>query len=404
MTQMKLDSRVVMGVGLGLRTGGDRGRRIGKTVALVVAATLVIAVLVWQALTAHGDPHPDADGVSHAAAIVDTGVLVFREGLEAVIVLAALTASLARTEQGYWKPVAMGAGASFLASVATWFIVVAIVSSFNASALHVQAATGLLAIIVLLVIMNWFFHKVYWTGWITHHNRRKKSLTETPGRSGAAIFRGLALIGFTSVYREGFEVVLFLQSIRIKVGSWVVFEGVSIGLGLTMIVALLTFVAHYRLPYKKMLVLTGILLGAVLMVMVGEQVQEMQQANWIRTHHVEHQHARMDERLVRCIPDSSKSLCAGAGICVCGRVVLSGPAGLQAGAGFGGEESTGLHSAGLRELCRIGCIPGCNLERHPGCIAKQIRLRAICKFNSSAKEFASCNFEDSAVVIFSSVR
>ena len=55
------------------------------------------------------------------------------------------------------------------------------------------------------------------------------------------------------------------------------------GLALTAIVAMLTFVAHYKLPYKRMLVLTGIMIGVVLMVMVGEQVQEMQQANWIRT-------------------------------------------------------------------------------------------------------------------------
>jgi high-affinity iron transporter len=248
---------------------------------LILAALLVISVLVWQGITAHGNPDPTADGVSPAAVIMDTGILVFREGLEAVIVLAALTASLARTERGYWKPVALGAGVSFVASVATWFIVVAIISSINATALHVQAATGLLAIVVLLVIMNWFFHKIYWTGWITHHNRRKKELTETPGRSRSAIFRGLALIGFTSVYREGFEVVLFLQTMRLKAGSHVVLEGVAIGLGLTLIVAWVTFVVHYRLPYKKMLVLTGVLLGAVLMVMVGEQVQEMQQANWI---------------------------------------------------------------------------------------------------------------------------
>jgi high-affinity iron transporter len=247
------------------------------------ALLVVVAALVWQGITASGNPDPAAEGVSHAAAILDTGILVFREGLEAILVLAALTASLTRTRQGYWKPVALGAGASFLASIVTWFVVIGIISSVNAPALHVQAATGLLAIVVLLVIMNWFFHKVYWTGWITHHNRRKQALTQDGNRGHAAIFRGLVLIGFTSVYREGFEVVLFLQSLRLRVGSSVVLEGVLIGLGLTLLVAILTFVVQYRLPYKKMLVFTGIMLGAVLLVMVGEQVQEMQQAHWIST-------------------------------------------------------------------------------------------------------------------------
>ena len=44
------------------------------------------------------------------------------------------------------------------------------------------------------------------------------------------------------------------------------------------------FILQYRLPFKKMLVFTGIMLGAVLVVMVGESVQEMQQASWLPTH------------------------------------------------------------------------------------------------------------------------
>jgi high-affinity iron transporter len=94
---------------------------------------------------------------------------------------------------------------------------------------------------------------------------------------------GLAVLGFTSVYREGFEVVLFLQSLRLQVGSLIVLEGVLVGLVLSSIVGVLTFIAHRRLPYKRMLVLTGILLGGVLLVMIGEEAQEMQLAGWIST-------------------------------------------------------------------------------------------------------------------------
>jgi high-affinity iron transporter len=56
-----------------------------------------------------------------------------------------------------------------------------------------------------------------------------------------------------------------------------------LGLLLTGAVAVLTFVAHHRLPYRKMLVLTGVMLGCVLLVMVGEQAQEMQLARWLPT-------------------------------------------------------------------------------------------------------------------------
>jgi high-affinity iron transporter len=94
---------------------------------------------------------------------------------------------------------------------------------------------------------------------------------------------GLILLGFASVYREGFEVVLFLQTLRLQVGSLIVLFGVLIGLFFTVIVGVLTFVAHRRLPYKKMLVFTGIMLGVVFLVMVGEQAQEMQLAHWLPT-------------------------------------------------------------------------------------------------------------------------
>jgi high-affinity iron transporter len=93
----------------------------------------------------------------------------------------------------------------------------------------------------------------------------------------------LGLLGFTSFYREGVEVVLFLQSYRLKLGAETVFYGVILGLLFTGAVAIVTFIAHRKLPYKKMLILTGAMLGAVLLVMVGEQAQEMQLAHWLPT-------------------------------------------------------------------------------------------------------------------------
>jgi high-affinity iron transporter len=222
------------------------------------------------------------------AAILNIGVLVFREGLECVLVLAAIAAGAAETRQSYQRAVAVGAGVGFAATLVTWNIAVRTLSdlSNSISALALQAATGLFAVVVLLIVMNWFFHKLYWTGWISFHNKRKRRLLEgarTERTSVLGLFWGMSLLGFTSVYREGFEVVLFLQSYRLRLGNEPVLGGVCMGLLLSGIVAILTFVAHRKLPYRRMLVLTGILLGVVLVVMVGEQAQEMQLAHWIPT-------------------------------------------------------------------------------------------------------------------------
>jgi high-affinity iron transporter len=262
--------------------------RVGLRVLLAIGALLVITVLVWQGLTAGGNPDPTVPHLSPTVAILDIGVLVFREGLECILVLSAITASMVGNEQSYRRPIAFGAGLGLLATLVTWIVAVAVLNdlSVNVSALNLQAATGLLAVIVLLVVMNWFFHKVYWGGWISLHNRAKKKLLRSARLdqiSQSRLFRGLCLLGFASLYREGFEVVLFLQSYYLRMGGQLVLEGALLGLLFTGIVAVLTFVAHHQLPYRKMLVLTGIMLGFVLLVMVGEQAQEMQLAHWIST-------------------------------------------------------------------------------------------------------------------------
>ena len=253
-----------------------------------VCALLVGGILIWQAISSSGNPNPLALGTSDPVAVLDIGVLVFREGLECVLVLAALTAGAGAKQDSYRNPIAVGAAAGFAATLLTWFVAIRILDdlSRSVSALALQAATGLLAVIVLLIVMNWFFHKLYWTGWISYHNNRKRELLMSMDDAAAlppSFLWGMATLGFTSLYREGFEVVLFLQSYRLRLGTEPVLWGVCVGVFLSAIVAVLTFVAHRRLAYRKMLVLTGILLGVVLIVMVGEQAQEMQLAHWIPT-------------------------------------------------------------------------------------------------------------------------
>ncbi|WP_067623688.1 FTR1 family iron permease [Alicyclobacillus acidiphilus] len=265
-----------------------------RTSLVCLAGALVIAVLVWQAVTAAGNPDPTAHGISPTAGIIDTAVLVYREGLECILVLSAVIAGLIRTQKVYWKPIAGGAGIGFAATLVTWFILVGILAlaATTTSENNIQAFTGLLAIVVLLIVMNWFFHRIYWTGWISFQNRKKKELIHSIESAGddrmeavkSVAYKGLVVLGFASVYREGFEVDIFLQSIRLQVGTANVVLGTAFGLVLILITGYFTFIAHQKLPYKRMLVFTGIMLGVVFEIMVGEQVNEMQLANWIPTH------------------------------------------------------------------------------------------------------------------------
>src|SRR5262245_39546544 len=206
-----------------------------------------------------GDPSAAEPGsLSGTTVVFDAALLVLREGLEAILVLAAITASFRGANAALRRPVSVGAGLALLATVATWFVAVSVLSAVNAPELDVHAATGLLAVIVLLVVMNWFLHRVYWTGWISHHTARQRRLLATSGRHALL---GFVLLGLTAVYREGFEVVLFLQNLRLQAGTTLVLEGVGLGLLFTVAVGALTFVLNVHLPYKRMLIATGILLA-----------------------------------------------------------------------------------------------------------------------------------------------
>jgi high-affinity iron transporter len=78
-----------------------------------------------------------------------------------------------------------------------------------------------------------------------------------------------------------FETVLFLQAIVLEAGIPTVLAGVAIGGAATFGVGVLTISLQQKLPHKKMLVATGMLILWVLVVMVGTTVQTLQVAGWV---------------------------------------------------------------------------------------------------------------------------
>ena len=171
-----------------------------------------------------------------------------------------------------------------LATAVTYALAQTIIDALGDGGLRLQAITGVLAIAVLLVVTNWFFHKVYWSEWIGRWHRRRRAL-EKVDRFGfiSGQTLGFVLLGITSVYREGFETVLFLQNLQVSAGTGAVILGVGFGLGATAVVGVATFALERKLPYKKMLIATGILIGIVLAVMTGVTVQNLQGLGWIPT-------------------------------------------------------------------------------------------------------------------------
>jgi len=178
--------------------------------------------------------------------------------------------------------VLIGAALGLVASLFTWVLAQTLLESLSQYGEKLEAVVGLVAIGVLLLITNWFFHRVYWSEWIGRfHRQRRKLLAKEKVGFWSAQAAGLLILGLTSVYREGFETVLFLQSLELSAGTAAVIEGAALGLALTLGVAVLTFVLQRKLPYKKMLIATGGLIGLVLVVMVGQTARTMQGTGWL---------------------------------------------------------------------------------------------------------------------------
>src|ERR1039458_8372137 len=100
-------------------------KRLGWCLLAVAAAGL----LIWQLVSAGGgtpDPTNPTEHLSHLAVVVDSGILVLREGLETILVLAVLTASMRGGNSTYRKPLALGGVVALGAAVVTWFIAIAI--------------------------------------------------------------------------------------------------------------------------------------------------------------------------------------------------------------------------------------------------------------------------------------
>ncbi|MGH8022526.1 MAG: FeoA domain-containing protein, partial [Limisphaerales bacterium] len=89
---------------------GRKPFRAAARIVVTLAALLIIVILAWQGLTARGNPNPVSPNISPAAATMDIGVLVFREGLETILVLAAIVASMTGTRAAQRKPIIAGAG------------------------------------------------------------------------------------------------------------------------------------------------------------------------------------------------------------------------------------------------------------------------------------------------------
>lgn len=216
------------------------------------------------------------DGLSPTAAAVSAFVILLREGLEAILVLAAVIAFLVKAERrDLLKYVHAGwIGALFL-GLATWAVASELVKVSGAGRELTEGITALLAAAILLYVGFWLHSKAHAHAWKAFIEQRLKGALS---RGTASV---LVAVAFLAVYREVFETVLFYQALWAQTGDT---GGGSITVGfLTATAALIALswaVFRYgvRLPVGPFFTVSSTLLALLAVVFVGQGVAALQEA------------------------------------------------------------------------------------------------------------------------------
>jgi high-affinity iron transporter len=209
--------------------------------------------------------------------------IIAREGMEAIIILAALLAGMrGKEQQGTRRWVSSGAWLAIAASGLTFWLSKTLIQSLARYGEKLEAVISILAVVILLMVTNWVFHKFYWVGW----NAKLRSLSKASQRAVSDRWEWLALlgVGFLTVYREGFETTLFMQSLLLEGSIWPVVIGVLAGTFFIAAIGLGIFVFGAKLPYRKLLVVTGVLVVSIMVTFFGSTTRLFQTVGWLPIH------------------------------------------------------------------------------------------------------------------------
>jgi high-affinity iron transporter len=221
--------------------------------------------------------------VSPATISFTTATVVMREGLEAVVILAAILAGLRGTaEQRQRKGLIRGAWVAIAVTGLTFWLSRTLIKSLNHHGEKLEAVVSILAVFILLLVTNWVFHKVYWVQWNTKLRHLRKKVEGANGSRWESL--GLIGVGFLTIYREGFETTLFLQSLILEGGIKAVSIGLGVGLLFIATIGFAVFKIGAKLPYRKMLVVTGVLVVSILVTFLGSSVRLFQTVGWMPIH------------------------------------------------------------------------------------------------------------------------
>ncbi|MBW0236663.1 FTR1 family protein [Pseudomonas taetrolens] len=214
-----------------------------------------------------------SDGLSWSLSYISGLLILLREGLEAILVLAAILAFLRNTgQQSAVRSVNIGWALALVAGLATWALAAYVIDVSGAQRELLEGFTALFASVMVLWLGVWMHDRRHAAAW---QDYIKSSLVSGGGRFGFAI------LAFFSVYRELFEVILFYETLWLQAGPAghnAVLAGGATALVLLMGLAWIILRGSAKLPLALFFGINAALLCALSVVFAGHGVKALQEA------------------------------------------------------------------------------------------------------------------------------
>lgn len=207
-----------------------------------------------------------------SSAFIQAAVILLREGLEAMLVIAALAAYLTKAGGGH-RVKALYAGALMaigVSIVAAWLF--AMLNSGQHSDL-MEGIVILFAAALMLYVSGWLMVKQDPHGW------KEYLATKADNALAQDTAWAVAVLAFLAVFREGAETVLFINALATTEGGWSagLFGGLTAAtLGLAVLFYFINMIAQ-KIPLRPLFIITSGFLFAMAIKFIGEAVQEFQE-------------------------------------------------------------------------------------------------------------------------------
>jgi high-affinity iron transporter len=221
--------------------------------------------------------------IAPAIAFSTSFSIVFREGLESALIIGAILTYLEASRNDRFKRhVYYGIALALAATGITWFIAEYIIAISGANRELIEAIAGISAVAVLFWVSFWVLNKVETKKWIEFVKAKVWMATTT---GSVMVF---IMLSFFTVYREGFETVLFYQAMLsfAKYMEFYVISGLFLGLGIIVGIVFLIRKLGKKLPLRVLFALTMGVGAYMSIAFIGNAVRSFQEVGYISTTHM----------------------------------------------------------------------------------------------------------------------